>query len=397
MYYCKFLDREAGPFTREEIYTLIREGQLQKQSLITSEGETKAAEEWPEFKILFIAVNKTAPIETPHKPNSFQKVLQTDWDPLKYLKYITDSKYFTDLQFIRKLGILSFALGVCLLLVSIISIGCILIGGIAKEGITETLKDKFFLFVIYLVYSLFVLASTGMVMGSCIRNIFRFPKQTILRMAIFGLAMIISSIPFIIAYFNGADAPLEITIFFSMELGFYIPYTVFLGLSFFLFKNLPTEKNQNQDLLQDNSQSDPSKHQNNLFLKIFKGLVFTYILIGVLIVLDDFNEMTRDHTRKPGTFDFSDTQQQDTNAFLYNLVLVPVSGIIQVITLRDLYKSPKKSIGRLALLGLAMIIVNFVSCFFIDFGGFVPEPIVHVFLFIPYTYFLGITAILFRE
>lgn len=390
MYYCKFLDREAGPFTREEIYTLIREGQLQKQSLITSEGETKAAEEWPEFKILFIAVNKTAPIETPHNPNSFQKALQTNWDPLKYLKYITD------LQFIRKLGILSIALGVCLLLVSIISIGCILLGGTAKEGISKTLDENLALFVIYLVHSLFVLASTGMVMGSCIRNIFRFPKPTILRMALFGLAMIIPSIIFIMLLSNNTGTLWDI-IFLVMELGFYIPYTVFLGLSFFLFKNLSPEKIQNQDLLQDNPQSDSSKHQNNLFLKIFKGLVFTYILFGVLIVHSDFNEMTKDHTRKTGTFDFSDTQQQDTNAFLYNLVFVPVSGIIQVIALRDLYKSPKKSIGKLALLGLAMIIVNFVVCYIIDFGGFVPEPFLYVFLFIPYTYFMGITALLLRE
>lgn len=236
MYYCTFLNREAGPFTREEIYTLIREGQLQKKSLITCEGETRAAEDWPEFKVLFIVTDRT----------------------------------------------------------------------------------------------------------------------------------------------------------------------------------VPTEESQNSYISKEVPQTGPPASHKSLFLLFIKVLSILYILFGILMIYCPFDEMTHYHERhakceaqrRNGEFVicFHD-QKANINCFLYSLVVFSVSGIITVTAIKDLYKSPKNNVGKMAWVGLAMIVVNGIFGIFplmfgyelihFGFGGLVP-----VFSFIvniPYTIIMGITAYCLRE
>jgi len=53
MYYCTLLNRLVGPFTQEEIYELIRRGEITQSTPIQCNSETKSADEWPEFHVLF--------------------------------------------------------------------------------------------------------------------------------------------------------------------------------------------------------------------------------------------------------------------------------------------------------------------------------------------------------
>lgn len=63
MYYCTLLNRLVGPFTQEEIYELIRRGEITKSTPIQCHSETKSADEWPEFHVLF-SIHTSSNVET---------------------------------------------------------------------------------------------------------------------------------------------------------------------------------------------------------------------------------------------------------------------------------------------------------------------------------------------
>lgn len=87
-YYIQIMGRDAGPFTLEEVYQMIRQGSVTKQTIIRVENLVQPAGQYPELSLLLNTRDAPAPgttcsPETNHAPTQapwqLSAVMQTLW------------------------------------------------------------------------------------------------------------------------------------------------------------------------------------------------------------------------------------------------------------------------------------------------------------------------------